>query len=310
MTPAGIARAHVRGILLVGLVLAGLGDWASRHEVWFGPVYLLIIGFAALSLGWREALLIGLTCMAISFSLNGLNLYPYGRVAALWNALARVGIAVLTIGLLEITRRSYTKQWRLARTDPLTGALNRQAFFELMPTGQKHGWSMLAYLDLDGFKNLNDQHGHIAGDQSLRDFAKRVTKLIRKEDIFARIGGDEFLIHMGIKSEAAARQIAIRLQLMMNHARGDAEQQLPCSIGLLILPPGLRDLDREVRFADQLMYEAKQSGTSIAVGTARFRNEQLELERHSDLNSSLFDDWIGESTSIEQRSLINRHRAA
>ena len=309
-TPAAITRGHAWSILLVSLLLTGLADWASSHDVWFGPVYLLMIGFAAWSLGWREALVIGLACMTITFSLNGLNLYPYGRVAALWNLAARVGIAALTIGLLEVARRSHAKQWHLARTDALTGALNRQAFFELMPTGQKRGWSILAYLDLDGFKSLNDQHGHIAGDQSLRTFAARVRTLIRQKDIFARIGGDEFLIHMDVRNEAAARQIALRLQLAMNGVPGDTQMVLRCSIGLLILPPGLRDLDTEMRLADRLMYEAKQAGASITVGAGRFRDGHLELDHHPEAGPSSAADSDNIGPAEPQHATKPRKAAA
>lgn len=309
-TPVGVERAHAWVIVLVGLFLTGLGDWGSRHEVWFGPVYLLIIGFAAWSLGWREALLIGLACMTMTFSLNGLTLYPYGKVAALRNFVARVGVAMLTIGLLEVVRRSYAKQWRLARTDPLTGALNRQAFFELMLSTQKRGWGVLAYLDLDGFKHLNDQDGHVVGDQCLKIFADRVRKLIRSKDTFARIGGDEFLIYLDIKNEAAAQQIALRLQLALNGVPTDAQRRLPCSIGLLILPPGPQQIDSEVRLADQLMYEAKQSGASIAVGTGRLRENHLELDRHSDLDISLADGGTGEMGQPASQSAIKDRQAA
>lgn len=309
-TPVGVARAHAWAIVLAGLFLTGLSDWASGDQVWFGPIYLLIIGFAAWCLGWREALLIGLACMTMTFSINGLSLYPYGKVAALWNLAARVGIAALTIGLVEVTRRSYAKQWRLARTDPLTGALNRQAFFELMQSAQNRGWAILAYLDLDGFKHLNDQDGHIAGDQCLKIFAERIRKLIRSKDTFARIGGDEFLIHMDIKNEAAARQVALRLQLTLNSVPTDAGRRLPCSIGLLILPPGPRQIDSELRLADHLMYEAKQSGASIAVGTGRLRNNDLELDRHPDFDLSSADDGSGTIGQPGSRSAIKDRQAA
>jgi len=309
-TPVGVARANAWAVVLAALFLTGLTDWASGSEVWLGPVYLLIIGFTAWFLGWREALVVGLTCMTVTFSLNGLSLYPYGKAAALWNLAARVGIATLTIGLIEIVRRAYAKQWYLARTDPLTGALNRQAFFEVMLSAQRRGWSILAYLDLDGFKHLNDRDGHIAGDQCLKIFAERVKALIRRKDVFARIGGDEFLIHMNIKDEAAAAQVALRLQLALNGVPRDAQRPLPCSIGLLILPPGVQDIGVEVRLADQLMYEAKQSGASIAIATGRLRDARLELDRKSDLLSLVAADGTGQIGAPGRQVAVNGRRAA
>jgi diguanylate cyclase (GGDEF)-like protein len=291
--PVGISRAHAWGLFAIALLLTGLADWGSR-DAWFGPVYLLIIGFASWSLGWREAFAIGLSCMAVTIAVNGWSFYPYGTVAALWNLGVRFGAVAVTIGLLEFVRRSYVLQWRLARMDPLTGALNRQAFFETLATTHSRGWSLLAYLDLDGFKALNDTYGHAAGDESLRDFARRVRRLIRKQDIFARIGGDEFLIHMDVKDEAAARQVAMRLHLAMNSPGGAAATgRLRCSLGVLILPAGARDIDREVRLADRLMYDAKQRGASIEVATARFRDRTLELVREADPASGCGGPEVG-----------------
>ncbi|HJQ17194.1 MAG TPA: GGDEF domain-containing protein [Allosphingosinicella sp.] len=256
------------------------------HEAWFGPVYLLLIGFAGWTLGWREAFGVGMACMAITVSVNGLTLYPYGTASALWNLAMRFGVVTLAIGLMETVRRSYSMQWRMARIDPLTGALNRQAFFESLDMAQSRGWSMLVYLDLDGFKTLNDEQGHAAGDESLRAFAKSVRKLIRKRDIFARIGGDEFVIYMNVRDETAARQVAMRLHLAMNSTSAEPGWRLPCSLGVLVVPAGPRDLDAELRLADQLMYDAKQQGASVAIATAEFRDGALALVRNSELTVS------------------------
>jgi diguanylate cyclase (GGDEF)-like protein len=172
----------------------------------------------------------------------------------------------------------------------LTGALNRQAFFESMVTAHSRRWSLLAYLDLDGFKKLNDEFGHVAGDESLCAFATRVRKLIRDNDVFARIGGDEFLIYMDVSDEAAAKQVAVRLHLAINGVSGDAQRRIRCSIGVLILPPGMRELDTGVRLADQLMYDAKQRGGSIAVATVRIRDNHLQLAPDSKLALSSAGD--------------------
>jgi diguanylate cyclase (GGDEF)-like protein len=283
--PAGVSSAQAWTIVVIGLSVTGLTDWLTA-EAWFGPLYLLLIGVAAWSFGWRAAVAIGLACMAITLSANGLSLYPYGTAAAFWNMAARGGAVVLTIALVEIVRKSYAMQWRLARTDPLTGTLNRQAFFESVAADHCGAWSMLAYLDIDGLKKLNDKHGHMAGDERLRSFAEHVKRLIRTKDMFARIGGDEFLIYMNIKDEVAAKHVAMRLHLALNSGSGETAERLSCSVGALVLPPGTRNLDAELRLADQLMYEAKQLRASIAVATAGIRDGKLQLIRHPELSQS------------------------
>lgn len=250
--------------------MTGFADAATGQDMWFGPFYLLVIGFGAWSLGWREAVGVGFACIAIALGANGLSLYPYGTVAALWNLGMRIASVLMFIALMDHARKSYAREWRLARTDPLTGALNRQAFFELAQASTvSRGWRMLVYADLDGLKQLNDKRGHTAGDQCLKAYADHVRTVTRAEDIFARIGGDEFLAYLKVRDEAAAKAVAIRLHREMNGIASQVDSALKCSVGVLILPPGKRMIDREVRVADELMYEAKQHGAGLVIATFR-----------------------------------------
>lgn len=149
----------------------------------------------------------------------------------------------------------------------MTGALNRQAFFELAAAVDAARWRLLVYADLDGLKKLNDIHGHAAGDVCLRAYGLAVRKMIRRNDIFARIGGDEFVIFMSVKDEAAARGVAARLHKAMNSI-SSARRNLPCSVGGLVVPPGEASIDDLVRSADNLMYEAKLRGACLQLGNA------------------------------------------
>lgn len=276
-----ISRAHAWMALLAGICLTGIADHMTPREAWFGPAYLLIICVATWTLGWREAVAAALACMSLGFSANGLSLYPFGTVAVVWNLAMRSVAVLMIIGLLHHVRRSYVREWLRARTDPLTGAFNRQAFFEL--TGSElhsRTWNLLAYADLDGLKKLNDSQGHDVGDQCLKDYAAHVMRAIRKNDIFARIGGDEFLTYMAVRDEAAAKAVATRLHREMNLVTAKIADGLSCSIGVLVLPPGIRMLDLEVRLADELMYEAKSLGAALAVATAHERGGTLYVSRH------------------------------
>lgn len=281
--PLAVNRVTAAIWIAIALAIFGLADVVTGDGPWFGPIYLLIIGFAAWTLGWREATAVSFVCIGISFAANGLALYPYGDAAVVWNLLLRLATVALVIAVLSRARHIFAREWKLARTDPLTGAFNRQAFFEL--ASQWHHsphWNLLAYADLDGLKHINDTLGHAFGDQVLQSFADAITRIIRKEDIFARLGGDEFIICMTVKDEKAAQLVAGRLHLAMNTVNTGLPAILRCSTGVLVLPPGLRSIDRDVKVADGLMYESKEQGAVLVVATGHERDGILYVAEHWD----------------------------
>ena len=183
--------------------------------------------------------------------------------------------------LLGAARSALEKEWRFARTDQLTGALNRQAFFEAIGANEtSRAWSVLIYADLDGLKQVNDNLGHEQGDASLAAFARRVRSAIRKDDLFARVGGDEFVILMNIRDEDAGVLVANRLNRVLNVEGSDDEARLLSSLGVLILPPGLRAIDAELKAADRLMYEAKRTKIGMLVATAKVVDWEIAVSRH------------------------------
>jgi diguanylate cyclase (GGDEF)-like protein len=281
-SPLRISRMGGWKMAQLGLGLIYLADAATGPDLWFGPFYLLVIALAAWSLGWLEATAIGFASLGLTLFANGPDLYPGTGAAGGWNIGVRVLAVLMLIGLLHTVRQMYAREWRLSRTDPLTGALNRKAFFEVTSLRKSsRGWSVLVYCDLDGFKLLNDTAGHAAGDLCLLRFAQGIAKAIRKGDVFARVGGDEFAIYLDVKDKAAAKAVAARLHAMMNVL---LTRHFPvrCSLGALILAPGRRSIDAEIAAADRLMYEAKQIGASLAIGTANERGRELTIERDPD----------------------------
>jgi len=279
--PGMMPRGKAWLVTLAGLALTGTLDAVTSKDLWFGPFYLFAIGFSAWMLGRREALAVGFAAFAATLVVNGAHLYPFGGIAVAWNATMRVIAVLAFIAMLGRVRESYMREWRLARTDPLTGALNRQAFFELASRTQvSRTWGMLVYADLDGLKKLNDERGHAVGDQCLRDFVDGVRGAIRRQDLFARLGGDEFVIAMKVRDQAAAIAVARRLHRAMNAAAQAAEPHLRCSVGALVVPPGARTIDREVIAADELMYEAKRVGAGLSIATLRQLRGQPYLLQH------------------------------
>src|SRR5690606_36409508 len=144
-------------VVLLGVDLAALADLVTGPDLWFGPVYLLMICLAAWALGWKAGLATGIGSMVLTFALNGPGLYPYAGADLAWNLVARFAAMSLVIAVIAGSRRAYVREWWLARTDILTGTLNRQAFFELgAPLASSGAWRVLLYADLDGLKAVND----------------------------------------------------------------------------------------------------------------------------------------------------------
>lgn len=269
-------------LLCLALFLTALGDVLSPAKIWFGPVYLLVIGFAAWTLGRRHAFALGVLILVVNVITGNASAFPYETDSAVLNFAIKFVAVSGIVFLLGAAREALEREWRLARTDQLTGALNRQAFFEVISANAlSPSWSVLIYADLDGLKHINDSMGHKHGDSSIMAFARQVQSAIRKDDLFARVGGDEFVILMNVRDEKAGIIVAERLNHSLNVASyHDENTRLLSSLGVLILPPGPRAIDTELRAADMLMYEAKRMKIGLLVATAEMTSQAITLSRH------------------------------
>ena len=263
---AGLRAGQAWIFVLLLLDIAVLGDVLTGTSVWFGPGYLLVMCLTAWCLGWRAGLIIGVSCTVLTLVVNGVALYPNGHADILSNLVGRFLAIGLVIAVVAGSRRAYLREWWLARRDPLTGALNRKAFFELAENfTRSRSWRVLLYADLDGLKGINDVHGHAAGDLALKTYAEAIRRNIRRGDLFARVGGDEFLIFMRVRDHASGRVVAERLHRHMNCIPVQHEEHSRCSLGALVIPPGEVDIDQLVRLADSAMYRAKLAGASLEI---------------------------------------------
>jgi diguanylate cyclase (GGDEF)-like protein len=262
-----LSRAQARTVTAAAIVVAGLADYATGNALWFGPIYLLVVCMPAWTLGWREAALTGVACVAVSLAANGLEAYPLGHTAIAWNMAMRILAVTIIIVLMSGTRRSHDREWHRARSDPLTGLVNEEAFYDNAGAAARHrAWGVLAYVDLDGFKQINDRHGHAAGDAALQAFASGVRESIRSSDVFARIGGDEFLLFLPVDSKDEGYRLARKLHVQMNSLH--TPFALGCSIGALVLDLSENGVDKaQVGVADRLMYQAKNEGGAILICT-------------------------------------------
>jgi diguanylate cyclase (GGDEF)-like protein/PAS domain S-box-containing protein len=184
----------------------------------------------------------------------------------------------------------------LAHYDALTSLPNRrlladrlqQAMAQTQRRARRHARSLaVLYLDLDGFKGVNDQHGHEIGDQLLVVIAQRMGAVLREGDTLARFGGDEFIaVLMDLEQPRDGEGVITRLLTAVADpvTIGAAELQVSASIGVTFFPQDQADADQLLRHADQAMYVAKQSGKNsyhifdIAQDTA-VKSRHASLER-------------------------------
>jgi len=149
-----------------------------------------------------------------------------------------------------------------ARRDPLTGVANRTELFEVLsPILEAGGLTAALYIDLDGFKAVNDQFGHTLGDEMLRIVAGRVRAAIRGVDTLARVGGDEFVvICRDLVSTDEAVAIGQRIREVLGQPFGLAVGSVRIDSSIGIAFGRTADADSLLARADQALYRAKRNG--------------------------------------------------
>lgn len=165
---------------------------------------------------------------------------------------------------IDQRKREIIKAQKAAVSDPLTGLLNRRECVAQIGQymKQNHVPAALLLIDVDNFKGINDTYGHLYGDSVLSEFADSLRTIFRREDIIARIGGDEFVVFMtnlggiGILEEKSGeiQHIFERFTL------GECTEKIGCSIGISLYPGHGSDFRSLFAKADAAMYEAKNSG--------------------------------------------------
>ncbi len=169
---------------------------------------------------------------------------------------------------VSVLRKAEQKIFDMAYYDELTGLANRGHFRERLREKVKHARRRderfaLLYIDMDGFKQINDTLGHEKGDDFLRQFSRRLKKAVREADFIARLGGDEFCVLLGdIKSsidcvQSAQRCLALRDEPVILDSHNIYPQ---LSIGIAVYPQDGEDDDSLLKAADAAMYAAKQGG--------------------------------------------------
>lgn len=202
----------------------------------------------------------------------------------------------------EELQTNYAQIEKLAYTDTLTGLANRVAFMtranELF--NQTGGFIMRAilFIDLDNFKNVNDTLGHDYGDLLLQQIAEKLSTLMSEDDLFARTGGDEFLVLRNqVSSQDELDQFASQLIAIAQHPfqLDDEVVHVSMSIGVAIFPQNGLTINELIKNADIAMYSAKQAGksgycffNSSMEDEVNHKNELEEILRNAIQNRELY----------------------
>jgi diguanylate cyclase (GGDEF)-like protein len=257
-------RTSIPALAASGVVLVGTVDYVTGTEVSVSLFYLGPVAFATWygdrRLGIGIALL---SCVAwyIADMVAGAE-YSY-PVIPVWNAIVRLGFFLTISMLLSALRTRLLAEQQLARTDALTGLYSRRAFedrlrHDLALAQRRKSVLSLAYVDLDGFKAVNDVRGHAEGDQLLRAVGRTLRDSVREVDTAARVGGDEFALVLPDTDRRGAEQVIAKLSAGLQ----DALKAWPvtCSIGVTTFMDPTISPESAVAAADTLMYEVKRGG--------------------------------------------------
>lgn len=252
-------------VILLITILLGLLDYQTGFEFSFAFFYLLPVTLAAWTINRLAGFVISIVSAFVWLFSNLMAGEQYSSpLIPLWNAVTRLGFFFIVTWLLAELRQLLEHERLLAKTDFLTGILNRRAFYAYITEEiarsrrYQHPFTIL-YVDIDNFKLINDNFGHSSGDRLLQVVAQTIKHEIRLSDRVARLGGDEFAVLFPETNAIAAKDIVPRLRQTLLMEMKNNQWPITFSIGALTCQQTPPDNEELIRLADQLMYTVKNT---------------------------------------------------
>ena len=250
-------------LVTILLLVVGLLDILTGYEYSFSVFYVIPVGLATWSINHRYGVAFAFASAITWFLADRISENTYSNAfIPVWNTGIRLGFFLIITYLLHGLSKALEEARSLSRTDNLTGAVNSRFFYELMQIEidryeRYERTFTLVYLDLDNFKPVNDNQGHLAGNAVLKAVVSVAKEQLRKTDVVARIGGDEFALLLPETDFDQAQSTLEKLQMALLKCMKENNWPVTFSVGALICNAPPPEPDVLMSRVDTLMYAVK-----------------------------------------------------
>jgi len=254
-------------------------DFLDNQDFALSFFYLFPIAFTTWFAGRTAGLAIAITSSA-SWAVDNHSQLIHGLI---WNTASTLAVFVTICLLVDKVYRMWLKESEQSRIDYLTGLSNSRAFmerldYEIRRAQREREPFSLGYVDLDNFKEINDRYGHQKGDELLQSVANSFANDLRKTDLIARMGGDEFCIYFPKTGHEAVQVVMNKVRQGLLTRMQQENWPTTFSMGVVTCLDPPRNADEIILYADQIMYIAKNTGKNrINFVVYSGRDEQLPL---------------------------------
>ena len=261
-------RAIAAIVSILGLVPALMGIPGAARRAIRGDGVGTSLLLAWLVYFIATAIVIGVINGWVPVNFWTLHSFQFGATLDMLLFMRVLGLRTKALRLEALdANRERDAMHSLAHTDPLTGLPNRRGLSIALASALPHSGpnSLLAVyvMDLDGFKPVNDRHGHDVGDELLIAVTRRLQGHVRQSDVVARLGGDEFVVmagHLGSSQQAQELGLKLLEAFRTPFSLGDLQVEVGLTIGYAIAPDDSNDALGLLKLADAAMYSGKQGG--------------------------------------------------
>lgn len=260
-------------LLITTLVILTLGilDYLTGSEISISLFFFFPIAVITWYMGARYGGLFSLLSAILWDLVQRQQGFAYStQFARYWALVMHLAYYVLVVLASNYLKNALDTTRRMAARDPLTGLLNSREFYRLAAIEflllRRHSQPVaIAFLDLDNFKLINDRYGHQAGDELIQLVSQTIAGSLRRTDLLARVGGDEFAILLPGADVHSTSLVAHKIQSDLAAATQERGYLISFSMGALAFASPPSDFQKALRQADALMYQAKARGKNVFI---------------------------------------------